>query len=159
MDWIELAKTVSGPLAGAVTGLAGSMLGLKKRMEHVEKKVTRHSATLQGHAALLENVDAEFDRLREELTAYQNRQSEFANNVRASNMDFAKDAELATFMTEQQERWQTIQRTLGHIEGYLGLNPQPQVPRPQPRQLTPRTAPPPFPTEYNSNSPLPRRKP
>jgi uncharacterized coiled-coil protein SlyX len=151
MNVWDLVEKISGPLAGAITGLAGSLLGLKKRMGKVEKRVDRQGAALQGHATLIADLDKDIAKLREELEAYQEKQSDFANTIRDSNMDFAKEAELGNFMSEQQERWQTIQRTLGHIEGYLGLNPtSPSIPRPQLRPSNQRT-PPPIPTN--------RRKP
>lgn len=142
--FLEILSTVSGPLAGAVTGLAGSMLGLKTRMEKVEKRVARQSSALEGHGLLI-------SKLAEDLTDYQQRQSDFATNMRDSSMDFANSTELANFMSEQQERWEQIQRTLGQIEGYLGLqhHPQPNIPRPQLRQLSPRT-PPPIPSRRKS---------
>lgn len=148
---LDILEKVSGPIAGAVTGLAGSLLGLKARMERVEKKVARHGSALEGHATLIANLDEEmtekFARLHKDLSDYQQRQSDFASNIRDSNMDFAKDAELGNFMSEQQERWEQIQRTLGQIEGYLGLqnHPQQNIPRPQLRLSNQRT-PPPIPT-------------
>ncbi len=156
MDWLEVAKTAAGPLSGAITGLAGSLLGLKKRMEAVEKKVGRHATTLQGHAALHAVVSKDVEELREQLNEYQSRHSEFAKNVRDSSVDFADQATLANFIAENQAQWQTFERTLGRIEGHLGLGPAPQVPRPLPRPSN-RT-PPPFPTDYRDHPHTPRRK-
>jgi hypothetical protein len=45
-------------------------------------------------------------------------------SVEDSSHDYAKEAALAQFMQQQQDRWEKVQRTLGQIEGLMKRMPR-----------------------------------
>ena len=165
MDWSRVMETVIGPVAGAATGLVTSLFGLKVRMDQVERESQRVGpvvAAFEAQKLLHLHLASEVDELRVALQEYQERQDfeRRDKSIRDTNADYAKDAELSNFVSEQQERWQQIQRTLGHLEGYLGLSPMPGVPRPSPRpQSRPDYPPLPPPLPPHTPRPILRRKP
>lgn len=127
IDWGALIDKGAAPTLAAVGGWVGAALRLRERMGTVEKdfdalrlavgkQISEFKDEQKKH---LEKVESQFEKkleeLREEFEEYERSLGQF----RASSTDFAKDAELAHFIEEQQRQWQTIQRTLGQIEGML----------------------------------------
>lgn len=123
MDWLVLAEKVAVPATTAVGAFVGAALRFKARIDKLEKDfgvlVSLFEDTKKGWKFELtdfkEEMYEELGKLRNQLDKYESELDRF----RDSSVDFAKDAELATFVTEQQKQWQAIQRTLGKIEGMI----------------------------------------
>lgn len=138
-DWAKISEIAAGPIVGLFSGVAGTLLGLKKRMEDVEGRIKAHAERVIG-------LNCEIKELREQdedlIKANEALREELRNTydrVRESSEDFAGAAVLANFMTEQEEQWKLMQRTMGQIEGFLGMGQPPQaVPQRAPPRPTPR---------------------
>lgn len=123
MEWTHVAKDIVIPIGSATvavlvtafrlasrfTTLESGFAGLKKTFEDTQKAWKLDLDTFEGE------VEEKIKELRRELEQTEDRLARF----RDSSTDFAKEAELARFIEEQQRSWKEIQRTLGQIEGAL----------------------------------------
>ncbi len=125
MDAIEVVERIAAPVLTAVGAFIGAAFRFTKRITDVETKFESAQKSwreeMDGHQ---DEVFAKIKVLEAQLKEYENSFDTF----RDSSHDFAKDSELARFIMEQHEQWQTIQRTLGYIEGLLKKSSSP--PRP-----------------------------
>lgn len=123
MEWTHLAKDIVIPIGSAAvavlvtvfrlasrfTTLESGYAGLKKQFEDTQKAWKLDLETFEGE------IEEQIKELKRELEQTEDRLARF----RDSSTDFAKEAELAKFIEEQQRSWKEIQRTLGQIEGAL----------------------------------------
>ena len=138
-EFAELAKNFGIPAVGAIAGWLFAAAAYKHRLDQIEKDFAAFRADqkekhkleqddlkerfeslermlLQETAAIRQEVAGRVKELGVEVEAIDKAFTQFE---RASGHDFAKDAELAHFVEEQQRQWQAIHRTLGQIEGVL----------------------------------------
>ena len=129
MDWWALAKDLGIPAVGGLVGYLSSAKLAAHRLKTVEDDLKEYR-TLQKvelesiKKALKFDLEAHKGEVQDKLKELKNQIDELEDVVesfqRASNHEFAKDAELNKFIEEQQRLWQSIQRTLGQIEGMMG---------------------------------------
>lgn len=84
------------------------MAECNRRCEELEKRFATSLATIMSRT----EIERGIRELRQELRKMESR-------FRTTTGEFAKDAELSRFMTEEGDRWQKIERTMGQIEGTL----------------------------------------
>lgn len=155
MDLLDLAKNFGIPALGALAGFLGSASHYKHRLEQVEKDFAefkkdhkeKHETDQKDIKEKLEGVrkalDTTLGGVRDELLVkFKDLETEvtsidkaFTQFERASGHDFAKDAELAHFIEEQNKQWQVVHRLLGQIEGLM-KNPKRWSSRPPPMPST-----------------------
>lgn len=122
---LDLLQRVGIPVLSLVAGWLGAAYRIHNQIEKRIATTERELVSLKAGC-------------REELDELASRLSSMDHSVgrlNDSSHDFAKDAELAQFVMEQNDRWQRIQRTLGRIEGLMDrpLNDStPPPPRPNP---------------------------
>lgn len=96
------------------TTLGQQMADMVKRVEIIERvEVAKSIETLRSGMRL--EINSHRGELEEMLQDIRST----IRSVEDSSHDFAKEAALAQFMSQQQERWEKVQRTLGQIEGFL----------------------------------------
>lgn len=134
-DAWDLAMKVVVPLVAAVgTGVGGWFLSAARHGARIKTLEAACAALQAAHALLVtakdfehatEKLVAELKTLREdveELTALLDR-------VDDSSHDLASQATLASYITENNERWQQMARLVGKIEGMLDvMDREPQRP-------------------------------
>lgn len=125
--WEALLEKGLAPALTAVGGWAGATLNFKKRLDELEKKVEAKEKEAekfreetgkliaQHREELEEIIERLFEQLKDEIAILK----EKLERLRDSSTDYAKDAEVAIFISETQTQWQKINRTLGQIEGML----------------------------------------
>jgi hypothetical protein len=117
MDAADIALKVAVPVLGLVGGWVGAAVRIRTRLKGLEQK---YSALRKGFMLEFDThrdgIQDDLDRLSNELRAI----SDHLDKFRDSQVDFAREAALAQFIMQQQERWEAVQRTLGRIEGVLG---------------------------------------
>lgn len=159
VDWNHIFEIAIGPVAGIASGLSASLLGMKHRLENVEKEAKELRESNKKHVEDRAAQAADIRTLQEVDRSHYERNKAFQEHLeemkrqlaedemRDSSHDLAKEAAFANFMTEQQEQWQLMQRTLGQLEGHLGFtNLQPAVPIRPPRPAPQRQLPPALPS-------------
>jgi DNA repair exonuclease SbcCD ATPase subunit len=129
VDAIDILTKFGAPVATGVTGFVGAALNFKRRIEDLEKDFKAHKETVKQELEQLKTVwkkELEWveDDLRKDFKELKDELEElndgFEQYQRGSVTDFANADEMRRFMEEQGHQWQTIQRTLGKIEGHLG---------------------------------------
>lgn len=110
MDPLAIVEHVAIPFTAAVSAFVGAALNYKHQLASLKKEVDDLSKAQEGLGKRIEELKHEMGKLDGGLHSF-----------RESSHDFARDAELSAFMTEQNERWHTIQRTLGELQGALNV--------------------------------------
>ncbi len=129
MDASEILAKFGVPVATGVSGFVGAALNFKRRIDDLEKDFKAHKDKVKEELENLktiwkkelewveEDLRKDFTELKDELGELND---SFERYQRGSVADFADAAEMRRFIEEQGHQWQTIQRTLGKIEGHLG---------------------------------------
>jgi valyl-tRNA synthetase len=136
IDFAAVFEKFGIPAAGGIAGWLGKAMTLARKVDALEKAQEAAAKTLleasKEHAAALvaankrcevleqrvagfiarEEIERAIKELRQEIRRVEAR-------LRNSTSEFAKDAELSKFMSEESDRWHKIERTLGQIEGTL----------------------------------------
>lgn len=132
-DPLKLLDWVAPPVGALAVGWAAQALRLGRRLTDLEREHKEHVAKSEDWR---KGVRLELDSLKEELDAQLATLAGQAARLRDSQVDYAKDAELANFVTEMHARWTELQRTLGRIEGELTARGH-LAPRPSSRDTPP----------------------
>ncbi len=127
MDLLSAAKDFGLPLLGAVAGFITTSYAIRTDVKTLKKNYSSLKAgwklefetykkeTLLKQAKADEELEEKFAELEQALEELEKKFHAFERNSNS----FASDLELTNFMQEQQRQWQTIQRTLGQIEGMM----------------------------------------
>jgi septal ring factor EnvC (AmiA/AmiB activator) len=122
IDLLGLLEKFGEPAAGALAGWLGKSITLSKRVESIEKKVEDELSDVQTRVEALEkriNASVARDELERNLRSLRSEVKAVERRLRESESLFAKDSEFTKFVTEENERWQRMERALGKIEGLL----------------------------------------
>lgn len=151
MDAYELAKTFGSSVAGGVIGVVAAYLKASNRVEKLE---TWKAEYLKSYEAAKKKAEDEFDKyktdvkeqfvnfgkawkleldtrdqnIKEKIIELKDQLKELEDSVekfqRASHHDFASDQEFTRFVEEMHRQWKLVERTLGHIEGWMKAQPK-----------------------------------
>lgn len=129
-EWLIVEK-VGIPIVAMVGAWVTATLRIKQRVsslqksfgnlsKEIRKEIDDHrTITKQGLQLELDHLDAllseRIERLREDLDEYKRT----IEKIRDSSHDYASDAALAHFISENNERWERTLKTLGMLEGIL----------------------------------------
>lgn len=123
MDALAVAKDLVIPALSVMGSVAAAFASYRHRMDALEKEQTRYlqdtekrlESLKQGFRLEMEGLKAEIARVEKDLEGLRRN----TENLKDSSADFAKDAELSRYITEENRKWNEMQRLLGQIEGQL----------------------------------------
>jgi len=124
LDWKWVGEKLGIPLLTGAAGFLGATRRFFTRVDKLEKDFANLLLAQSTHeTSLRKSVEevkvellAKIKELKEELEELDDAFEKFQ---RTSSATFADDTEMSHFMQEQHTRWETVQRTLGQIEGVL----------------------------------------
>lgn len=123
MEWAAILKDVVLPVGAAIASVFVAALRFASRLTKIETDFAAlkvHFENTQKSWKLdLESFESDYEARMKDLKQETKETDGRLSRFRESSTDFAKEAELAKFIEEQQRQWQAIQRTLGQIEGSL----------------------------------------
>jgi cell division protein FtsB len=117
-DWADVGIKVGTVVLGLAGGWVGAAIRFGKRLATVEE---RHKTFDSMHVSIDLRLSKEIQRLEQLITDEQQRIAD----LKDSSHDFAKDAEFAQYIAEQQKKWEALQYTLGRIESLLKIERKP----------------------------------
>lgn len=100
------------------TSIGTQLAGILRRLDMLEQYEIEQKIGAQIDD-LKRAMKLEIDSHRDDLETMIREVRANIRTVEDSSHDFAKEAALAQFMSQQAQRWEQIQRTLGRIEGFL----------------------------------------
>lgn len=116
MDGWDIVRFIGLPVLGLVGGWIGAAARIAHKVRELEAALPILKSGLKlevdGHKDSMGLLVADLRRDLEKL-------ERDIDRFRDSSSDYAKDAELAKFMMEVNDRWQQMQRTLGEIIGEM----------------------------------------
>jgi hypothetical protein len=138
-DPMEIAKTFGIPLLGAVTGWISAAWKATSRVTSLEvdyekykknnkeafdeyKKTVREEFVSLIAAWKLEITHQKQDvneKITELKTEVKELRDSFDRFTRASHHDFADNEAFTRYVEEMNRQWKAVERTLGHIEGWM----------------------------------------
>lgn len=134
MDALTIAKDLVIPALSMMGSAAAAFVGYRHRVDGIEKKQLLHEEevhkredrytkdALKREDDLKRGFQLEIVTLKDALARLEAAIHELKQDtgrLRDSSADFAKDAELSRYITEENRKWNEIQRLLGQIEGRL----------------------------------------
>lgn len=124
LDWKWVGEKLAIPLLTGALGFLGATRRFFVRVDKLEKDFAGLLVTQTAHAASIkkgvEEIKAELlEKIKELKEELEELDDAFEKFQRTSSATFADDSEMSHFMQEQHQRWETVQRTLGQIEGVL----------------------------------------
>jgi recombinational DNA repair protein RecT len=133
VDVLEIAKTFGTLVASAIIGTASAYIKASNRVENLESwkkeyvEAVKEKFSNLGGAWKLE-LDTRDQNIKEKINELKTQLKEVADSFerfqRASHHDFASDLEFTRFVEEMNRQWKTVERTLGHIEGWMKAQPK-----------------------------------
>jgi hypothetical protein len=151
VDSTDLAKTFGSSILGSLIGIIGAYLKASNRVERLE---TWKSEFSKAYKEILDKNESERERYKSQVherfenlgkawtLALDQRDAEIMDRVselkrdlkaledsfqrfmRASHSDFASDDKFSKFVQEMNTQWKAVERTLGHIEGWMKAQPK-----------------------------------
>ncbi len=124
IDVVDLLTKIGIPIIAAASGWIGAAVKLAGRLSAIETHIATHIGIDHAQIAATYKQDVNDIRAdmlekiaecREEIEHLE----QVTDKFRASATDYAKDARLAEFIVDQHKKWESINRTLGLIEGAI----------------------------------------
>lgn len=137
-DSWDLVEKIGLPVAGLIGGWIGAALRIETRVRTLIESVKQlkedekknREETKQGLRLELvhfhDQMEEKISNIRREISGHKSE----LDRMRDTSHDYAKDATLANFMSENNERWERTERSLGTLEGMLNT----LLPLPRPRR-------------------------
>lgn len=143
-DPMEIAKTFGIPVFGAVAGWVTAAVKTAGRVSNLEVELANHrKAAKEQFDEYKAQVKEQFENLVKAWKLELHSQKEdgqkqvgelkeqlkelekhFDLFTRASHHDFADNEAFTRFVEEMNRQWKVVERTLGHIEGWMKAQPK-----------------------------------
>lgn len=138
-DPLELAKVIGIPIFGALAGWITGAVKIAGRLTTLETDFEKYKKNnKEAFDDYKKTVKDEFEKLiaawklelthqkedvTEKITELRTQVKELRDSfdrfTRASHHDFADNEEFTRFVEEMNRQWKSMERTLGHIEGWM----------------------------------------